>query len=439
MKKILILLTFIFQNFYSFSQAFTERTYTDPGNRRGIDIKQTYDGGFILLGSAYDPVVDFDSLVLTKIDEWGNVQWSKIYGEEFYDWDGMKIIPTIDSSFLVVGSGMGPNGYSPLIKFNSIGDTILCKDVPMFGGPFFTDGAQLQDTGYIMLNTFYSTLVRLNSAGDTIWTKQCTQNFNNYGSALLVSTNSYVIVGSQDSLISICKTDTSGQIMWRKEWYIGDHPFPVTIEQTIDSGYVIMGQMLNNASQWFNMIVKTDSMGDTLWTRLYPNNYALYTRGIVTQDNGFLIGTLTDTSNNAIALKFDSLGNFDWSFEFGNLTAANSICEIDSNNFAIVGDADQIGANMYFARTGIQTHVENINLKSQAVVYPNPVVDKVFFQTDINGYKVIITDITGKKIIERNKMEVNYIDVRELKPSTYFYTLVRNEKAVFSGSFIKIQ
>ena len=379
------------------------------------------------------------SLVLTKIDEWGNVQWSKIYGEEFYDWDGMKIIPTIDSSFLVVGSGMGPNGYSPLIKFNSIGDTILCKDVPMFGGPFFTDGAQLQDTGYIMLNTFYSTLVRLNSAGDTIWTKQCTQNFNNYGSALLVSTNSYVIVGSQDSLISICKTDTSGQIMWRKEWYIGDHPFPVTIEQTIDSGYVIMGQMLNNASQWFNMIVKTDSMGDTLWTRLYPNNYALYTRGIVTQDNGFLIGTLTDTSNNAIALKFDSLGNFDWSFEFGNLTAANSICEIDSNNFAIVGDADQIGANMYFARTGIQTHVENINLKSQAVVYPNPVVDKVFFQTDINGYKVIITDITGKKIIERNKMEVNYIDVRELKPSTYFYTLVRNEKAVFSGSFIKIQ
>lgn len=439
MKKFVTLLYSLFYFQLLLGQGYTDRIYSDPGFRRGVDIQKTLDGGLILLGQAYDPSLDFDSIVCTKTDLWGNIEWTKIFGGEFIDWDGSRLIPTLDSGYVIFGSGMGPTGASPLVKLNSNGDTILCKDLFVFGGCYFTDGAQTPDSGFIMLNQQFSTLVKLNSNADTIWTSQCYPNMpTSYGSAMSLLSNGVIVAGVRDSLVLLCKTDLSGQVIWQKEWQVGNHPYPVTVAETSEDGFIIMGPTLDT-TQWYTMLVKTDAAGDTLWTKKHPHLNSFFTRGIITPDNGYMIATLTDTSSHAVAIKFDSLGNVQSTFQFGNSSDAVSLTMIDSSNFAIVGQSFSSGVNLYFARTGVQTSIENIAKEQDVFLYPNPSENLVHIHGNVQGCVLKLYDAVGKEVFNKKLVDGEDIKLNQLTPGVYFYTITNFENSTFisKGSFIK--
>lgn len=75
---------------------------TSQGNDSGMDLKQTADGGYILVGSTQNLDENNDQDVyIVKIDAQGNEEWSKQYGDDGND-EG-KAIEILDDGYLIFG------------------------------------------------------------------------------------------------------------------------------------------------------------------------------------------------------------------------------------------------------------------------------------------------------------------------------------------------
>jgi hypothetical protein len=171
-----------------------------------IAVKNTYDMGFIIIGTSQSNDIDLsgnlggnDFLVL-KIDSVGNLQWSKSLGGSGYD-QGYDITQTFDSSFVITGwtksnDGYVSSHYGPLsdediwcVKLNSQGNIIWEKSI---GGSNIDQGyqiIQLIDSTYLISGTTYSSdfdvsfisenndawIVNLDTSGNIKWEKTFSQ------------------------------------------------------------------------------------------------------------------------------------------------------------------------------------------------------------------------------------------------------------------------
>ena len=104
------------------------KTFGGPNIDYGKDIVQTTDSGFIACGYSNSQNLDYDIYVV-KINKNGDLDWSKRFGGD--DWDfGNKIINSkIDSNhFYIVGqtySFGNHNGDGFVLKINSLGDSLM--------------------------------------------------------------------------------------------------------------------------------------------------------------------------------------------------------------------------------------------------------------------------------------------------------------------------
>ncbi|MCB2219852.1 MAG: T9SS type A sorting domain-containing protein [Bacteroidetes bacterium] len=125
-----------------------------------------------------------------------------------------------------------------------------------------------------------------------------------------------------------------------------------TVHQTFDGGYIIVGQTkpVNglNADLW---LIKTNSNGDTLWTKTYGGTGI--EEGIdvkQTIDNGFIITGVT-TSYGAgnfdiWLIKTNSNGESLWSKTFGgaNNDFGNAVIQTADNGYVVIGSTESYGS-----------------------------------------------------------------------------------------------
>ena len=203
-----------------------------------------------------------------------------------------------------------------------------------YDGDFGYSFDKTSEGGYIISG---SSLVKTDSQGDTLWTKS-------YSSLSVIESNDggYVLTGggSSDGL-SLIKTNLNGDIIWQKI-----HPLVandnalngigVSIVQAEDGGYVIAG---NSDYETFNhpvLLLKTDSQGDTLWTKsFFP--YGGARQVIESNDGGFVV--VGWTQGKTFLIKTDSDGNTLWTNEwFGeNGQAGYSLDKTTDDGFVITG------------------------------------------------------------------------------------------------------
>ncbi len=80
------------------------------------------------------------------------------------------------------------------------------------------------------------------------------------GYSYVNSTNGYDVL--------MIKTDSKGNVQWQKTYGGSDWDFGYSIQQTLDSGYVICGQTYSYGSGNGDVyVIRTDKLGDTLWTK----------------------------------------------------------------------------------------------------------------------------------------------------------------------------
>ncbi|MFZ1322557.1 MAG: T9SS type A sorting domain-containing protein [Ignavibacteria bacterium] len=286
-------------------------------------------------------LVFFILVILTGEVNSQSLTWQKIMlytnNSQFY-----KSCPTKDGGIIAVGSNRIGNYQKIYIaKFNSLGDSLWAKYFDLNINKHF-DGFWIEETidlGFIISCTSdaEACLLKVDSFGNFQWNKvilsgsgieqaKCVKQLSDNGFIIIARTTS----NNNTNDIKLIRTDQFGNNIWSKN--IGDEIYDEIaneIQYIKNSGFIITGwkQLYPNAAKLF--LIRTDINGDTLWTKTINEYYSSGGYSIdLTEDEGFIIGGLADTSSNnhpnAYVLKTDSIGNIQWSRRYS--TGLNEIC-----------------------------------------------------------------------------------------------------------------
>jgi len=296
------------------------------------------------------------------VKAYGQIMFQKAFGGTD-SYGGYYVQQTTDGGYIIVGEDFySANIY--LIKTNVYGDTLWTKFIVTLGGAEGNCVRQTNDGGYIIVggNTAdgndanYVYLIKTNSIGDTLWTKELGKGVGN--SIQQTTDGGYIIGGYMSTCNAGCahffnfiKTDNLGNMVWTRIFEAFDNDDALSVQQTTDGGYMLAGfcesDALNNSFDHFYLI-KTNSNGDTLWTKSYGGTRDIGYSAQQTTDGGYIIaGTTTsfgDSTGNVYLIKTDSIGDIVWSKTYGDSTGdiAYFVQQTYDGGYIIAGNTNNI-------------------------------------------------------------------------------------------------
>lgn len=155
-----------------------EQTYGLDGHSVAFSAEQTQDGGFIVSGYGYHLTNGYQMYVV-KTDNLGNIEWQRDYGTPEND-AGTFIRQTADGGYIMIGSKkLSVSKHFYIAKLDAVGDIIWEKDYEMgeFSGTegsfILTDNEEIISTAYhIDLGEASRTsIIKFNAVGDSLWRK----------------------------------------------------------------------------------------------------------------------------------------------------------------------------------------------------------------------------------------------------------------------------
>lgn len=365
MKSSIVILFMVLFCVVLFAQApDTMWTKTFGGNDQdwGYSVQQTIDGGFIITGYTDSFGAGGRDVWLIKTDANGDTLWTKTFGGgggSDSDW-GSSVQQTSDGGFIIAGStnSFGAGYFDVwLIKTDENGDTLWTKT---FGGGNDDYGESVQQTtdgGYIITggtesfgtNWYDTWLIKTDANGDTLWTRTFGGNSNDWGSFVQQTFDGgYIIAGSTWSFgvgytdIWLIKTNSNGDTLWTKTFGDSRRDYASSVQQTTDGGYIVVGSTdkdnpnPHSPDYTFPWIIKTDSNGDTLWTKIFhEEGYA--GSGQQTSDNGYIVPVYTGW-----LIKTDANGNTLWTKTFDDDGLQSSVQTTDGG-YVITGQTTLSG------------------------------------------------------------------------------------------------
>jgi uncharacterized delta-60 repeat protein len=284
-------------------------------------VQQTTDGGYIVAGSTFYITPNDYDLYLVKTNAQGDTLWTRTYGGGGYDF-ARSVQQTTDGGYIVVGSERfaGFNDDVYLVKTNSQGDTLWTRT---YGGSNWDEGYSVQQTadgGYIIAGTtasygagsddFY--LVKTDNSGNPVWTR--TYGGGSWDEAFSVKQTpdgGYIIAGSTESFgagredIYLVKTNAAGDTLWTRTYGGWSYDVARSVQPTIDGGYILGGYTESFGVCWNDFyLVKTNSVGDTLWTRTYGGWNEEYAYSVQqTADGGYVMAGYTTSTWDILVVK----------------------------------------------------------------------------------------------------------------------------------------
>ncbi len=378
-KILFIALFFIACSCSVTAQATFQKTY--GGNNIGYAnvIHQTTDGGFILVGTTNNNGTDSSNVYLIKTNSSGDTVFAKIYGGSG-DESGYNVQQTTDGGFIIIGNSdvFGAGLWDIyLIKTNSSGDVLWTKT---YGGTDQDYGYSVQQTtdgGYILAgvrnnpfgfdNDLY--LIRTNSTGDTLWTKIYGAGNHDEGYSVLQTSDGGFIVagttvsfGSGNSDVYLIKTNSDGDTLWTKTYGGTNADYCYEIQKTTDGGYILIGESLSfGAGVWNAYLIKIDGDGTVTWSKTYGGASITYMRSVQqTTDGGYILGGSTNNFGaggfDMYLVKTDSMGSLLWSKAYGDTLEehGNYAVQNADGGYTITGYAQSFGAgniNVYLVKT----------------------------------------------------------------------------------------
>ncbi len=281
------------------------RTFGGLSSDRGLSVRQTMDGGYIIGGET--SASGSEDIQLIKTNSNGIALWTKVFGTSQQDICA-AVVQTFDSGFCFTGSTGNISAGNPdviLIKTDANGDTMWAKT---FGGAAIDLAYSLQqtnDSGFIVSGAtynavdgfYYAYLIKTKSNGDTLWTRTFKGSGHTYAQSVLqTSDGGFATAGIAGENYWALKMDSTGMVEWSKEInkVVMDRCFSVI--QTDDNGYILAG--LTDIQVNSNMLlVKLDSLGSEVWSKKYTNSK--WIGNVMIQpvlNNGFIVvGTIENT------------------------------------------------------------------------------------------------------------------------------------------------
>ncbi len=212
--------------------------------------------------------------------------------------------------------------------------------------------------------------------------------------------NGYIIAGTTTSFgsggrdILVIKTNEMGDTSWTRTFGGDiDNEYGFCVQQTKDSGYIISGVASSFADVGGDMyLIKLNAVGDTMWTRTYGDigyEWGAYVQQ--TADDGYVIIGQTPAFGagdfDAYLIKTDVIGNISWTKTYGGsgIEIGSAVQQTTDGGYILTGQIDSYGAgagDFYLIKTDSSG---NVNW-SKAYGIPGAEAGVTVAQTTDGGY-----------------------------------------------------
>jgi len=401
----------------------------------GYSVQQTTDKGYIVTG--YTGSFGSYEVYLIKTDSLGDTLWTKTYGGANNDW-GFSVQQTSDKGYIIAGvtESFGSGSEVYLIKTDSLGDTLWTES---YGGPSSEAGYSVQQTfdgGYIVAGYTWSAdfdvyLIKTDSLGDSLWAKIYGGSWHDAAWSVQQTTyKGYIIVGFAESFgpgpmaVYLIKTDSLGDSLWARTYGGTGWDLAYAVQQTPDNGYIVTGFTGSFGAGGGDIyLIKTDSLGDTLWTKTYGEVEEDWGYSVQqTSDQGYIITGRTESfgagSYDVYIVRTDSLGEMLWEKTCGGIEddEGRSVQQTSDGGYIVAGFTYSFGAgywDVYLIRLGpdtlgIEETARRSTLSASRLleVYPNPFREKIqirYMMQDtgcrIQNFSLKIYDVLGREVM----------------------------------------
>ncbi len=439
------------------------------------EILLTVDGGYLVAGSTL-AITSTQDVVgnhggsdgwIVKLDNAGNIQWQKCLGGSLNEhiW---AVESTIDGGFIAAGSATSVDGDVSgnhgamdywIVKLDLTGNIQWQKSLGGTKDDAARSVKQTEDGGYILAGYSYS------SDGDVIRSKGKRNG--------------------KDADYWVVKLDPAGIIQWQKGIGGTKDETAHSIVQTVN-GYVVAGFSNSNdgevsghhgnsgnkpngdptADCW---IVKLSNSGNIIWQRSLGgdgNDIALAV--IAAPDGSCTVVGHSNSSNGDVTnnhggidywvARFNSNGIIEWQKSLGGSLDDQGTCIQQTTDGGLIlgggsrsndgdvsgnhgnSDAWLVKLSPFSARVIKKQPDETADIWGLQV-YPNPAVGHINFQIAVQEFygalSICIFDALGNKRRQmRLASPVETFHLNEFIRGTYFYRVTRNNKPLYTGTFI---
>ena len=206
--------------------------------------------------------------------------------------------------------------------------------------------------------------------GDTLWTKVYGGLYNESAFSVQQTDDSgYIIVGYSYTFgpgnydAYLMKTDSAGDTLWTRTFGGSDSDYGTAVQQTIDGGYVFAGYSSSfGPGGYGGYLVKTDANGDTLWTRSFGGDRYDHLHSVQqTGDGGYIVAGRSNsfTQNedyDVYLVRTDADGDTVWTKTYGGSEwdEGYTVRQTTDNGYVIVGHTDSFSGghrNIWLLKT----------------------------------------------------------------------------------------
>ncbi len=472
MKKLLSLFASIFLVYPSliFSQTYFQKVYqSSPYNQEGQDVLPMTDGGYLIAGYTSNSTINDCDVYVIKTDALGNLVWTKTYGGNKPDFP-YHMLATNDGNYFLVGysQSYGGGDYDILlIKIDTAGNLLWTKTYGGNGNDMARDVISTSDGNYMIVGWSNSpgladqnaNLIKIDPAGTVIWSKLYGGSANDYGNCVKqTSDGGFIMVGQTFSFGSpggdayLVKTNANGDTTWTKRFggAYSDEGYYITVNP--DGSYVFLVRDSSTAGKDIDVrIIKTDSIGNVIWNKVYGGNQKDTPKMIQpTSDGGYIVGAISRSfgwvNPDMWILKLNNTGDTTWTRHYGG--SQNEHCyairELPDGSYIATGKTASFGPDfdpIFLKLNPNGTLAVGINelavSKTNIKVYPNPTNGLIKLDIgDIYPSKISIKNILGEEIYLNSVIPNDLtLDLKGQKPGVYFL-LGESTSGSFSAKFI---
>ena len=380
----------------------------------------------VIFGSAESENFDLDGI------------HSMVYGVDLWM---MKIDPLLNISFQKTLGSIGDDEALKMIYTNDGGYVLMGK---------ITAAGNDVDSSFGNEDLWVS---KTDSLLNIVW--QITigsQSIEDGGDIVTTIDGGYFVVGGAsmnngsitcqpfNGTILLTKIDSIGLVIWQKCF---SSAYAKKVIATSDGGFVVAAMTFDNTIPGYSglsdyLIFKIDSLGNQQWAHCYggssfdePNDL------IECSDGGFIIAGTSDSydfyattnhggSKDALLVKVDSLGNFQWSQCYGGIDheTCNSVIETSDGGLALTGSTKSVIGLPHYGFEDLW--VLKVNYSGNGIITPDNSIEQFNSYVTAQGIGIefsskknqevwiSIYDVLGKKILsEKNevltgKVRLNY-------------------------------
>jgi hypothetical protein len=432
------------------------KVYGDIDTDEANSVQQTNDGGYILVGCT-SPCGSCDhKSYLIKTDANGDTIWTKTYESNNFK-EIKSIKQTTDGGYIMVGLDCS------LVKSDSNGTILWAKTYGGTGDDRANSIQRTTDGGFIITGTTNSfgagnydfNLIKTDSAGNLTWAKTYGGlNTDNANSVQQTSDGGFIIAGTTLSFgigwsdFLAIKTDINGNMLWSKTYGTANGDWAYYIQQTNDGGYVIAGSTENDV-----YLIKTNANGDPLWTKSYGGSGVDQGQSVQqTKDGGYIVAGYSDNSFDTQSadfylIKTDANGNSGCNeniistiVTIPSIIVTSPTMIVSNINPVISTPLTQISSGCTVLNLCFNTGIASLNEEYELNVYPNPSsgIFTVSLKNKTVEMKICVYDVLGSCLLKKDcRNDGNpKIDLSCQPQGIYFYRIAFSNGEFATGKLV---